>query len=335
MKITFAVCFATIYGITLRIVYGFLGELLQVMSMIFLFLSPVIIGFLTVLLWPKKYYLSGIQAFFMPWLTSLVILVITMVINIEGSICWMMIFPFFGVASGIGGIMARRFRKYKPDQDIEFDFEKKDTLKISILLLTPLFAGLIEGDRTSNREDINISRTVVINAPISKVWHELTNINDISAKEKNYSLSTLMGFPTHTKTILDSLYIGGKRKAIYEKGLYFDETITQLEKEKLLVLDIKTDPNKIPPTVMDEHIIIGGKHLDILQDTYTLEKLSENSCRITLSSRFYINTPINWYAGIWAKYMMKDILQSELNLIEKRSAKKYSHLTQLLVLSGG
>lgn len=321
MKTVFAVCFATIYGITLRIVYGFLGEMLQIMSMGFLLLSPVIIGFLTVYFWPKKYYLNTVRAFFIPWLTSLVILVITIAVSLEGTICWMMIFPFFAVASGIGGLVARRFRKSTPEENVEFDFEKNETLKVSIILFMPLLAGFIEGDRTTSRQDLNISRSIVINAPVSRVWHELTNINDVSAKEKKYSLSTFMGFPKHISTTLDSLRIGGKRKAVYERGLYFDETIAGYEKEKRLVLDIKTDPTNIPPTVMDEHIIIGGKHVDILQDTYVLEKLSENSCRITLSSHFYINTPINWYAGIWAKYMMKDILQSEINLIKERATK--------------
>ena len=70
---------------------------------------------------------------------------------------------------------------------------------------------------------------------------------------------------------------------------------------------------------MDEHIVIGGKHVDILQDIYKLEKLSDTSCRLTLSSRFYINTPFNWYASIWAKYLMADILQSEINLINERA----------------
>jgi hypothetical protein len=27
----------------------------------------------------------------------------------------------------------------------------------------------------------------------------------------------------------------------------------------------------------------------------------------------------NWYAGIWAKYLMSDLLKGELNLIKQRS----------------
>lgn len=108
--------------------------------------------------------------------------------------------------------------------------------------------------------------------------------------------------------------------AYYDKGLFFDETITEYEIEKRLVLDIKTDPKNIPPTVMDEHILIGGKHVDILQDIYTLEPLPNGNCLLKLSSRFFINTPFNWYAAVWAKYLMSDILNGELELIKGRVA---------------
>ena len=53
--------------------------------------------------------------------------------------------------------------------------------------------------------------------------------------------------------------------ALYENGLYFDETILAYQKEKQMVLHIKTDPANIPPKVMDEHIVIGGRHVDITE----------------------------------------------------------------------
>ena len=33
--------------------------------------------------------------------------------------------------------------------------------------------------------------------------------------------------------VIDTLKVGGKKKAVYENGLYFDETIAKLENEKL------------------------------------------------------------------------------------------------------
>ena len=322
MKILTAISLATIYGLLLRVIFGFLDNFMGIMSVSFIILTPVIIGFLTAILIPQKTIQSSSSAFFKPWLTSLAILIITILFKIEGTICWIMIYPLFAILSGIGGLIAYNIRKQKSKrQDID-DWDKPNSLKISLILVIPFFVGILEGDRTQMPKEFNISKTVVIPASTDIVWHELTNINNIHASESKSSFSNMMGFPKHLGTTLDTLSVGGKRKAIYEKGLYFDETISRFEVEKLLVLDIKTDPNKIPPTVMDEHIVIGGKHVDILQDIYKLEKLTDKSCRLTLSSRFSINTPFNWYASIWAKYLMSDILQSEINLISHRSAKK-------------
>jgi hypothetical protein len=320
MKTLLAVCFATIYGVSLRIMFGFLNSFMGIMSVSFLILAPLVIGFLTVILMPKKKSENLSSAFFLPWLTSLVILAITMIFNIEGSICWIMIYPLFAILAGIGGIIAFLLRnRYSKDSNRN-DWEQPNTLNISFILFIPAFVGLIEGDRTLTPKDFIISKSVVIPASTKSVWFELTNINEINSKENRFSFSKLMGFPRHLRTTLDTVAVGGKRKAIYQNGLYFNETISKIENEKLLVLDIKTDPNNIPPTVMDEHIVIGGKHIDILQDIYTIERLSANSCRLTLSTRFYINTPFNWYAGIWAKYLMSDILRGEMNLIKQRAA---------------
>jgi hypothetical protein len=324
MKPIFAITFATVYGLAIRYLFGFFGDIMGIMSITFLILSPFIIGFLTVIFLPKTKARRKSSAFFLPWLTSLVILIITIMLNIEGSICWIMIYPIFAVLAGFGGLIAFGIRKKKYDiEDIENydEWTKPDTLQVSIVLLFPIIFGLLEGERSLSKEEMIVTKEIIIHAPPSKIWKAISSINEISKFESHTSLSGILGFPRHLRTTLDTLAVGGKRIAYYEKGLYFNETISKYEKEKLLVLDIKTDPLNIPPTVMDEHIVIGGKHIDILQDVYKLEEMPDGSCRLSLSSRFFINTPFNWYAGIWANYLMSDILHEELYLIKTRATK--------------
>jgi hypothetical protein len=316
MKPILAVSFAVVYGLSLRILFGVFDELLGIMTVGFLLLSPVIIGFLTVIVLPKG-RVGPTASFFLPWLTSGVILVITIWLNIEGMICWMMLFPIFAILAGIGGTVAYRM-KHRNKSDID-DWQKPTTFYASVFAVLPAFAALAEGERTLVHKEYLIKESVVIPASPAAVWWHLTHIGGIAKPESKGGMANMMGFPRHLHTVLDSAVVGGKRKAVYEKGLYFDETIVAMEPEKRLVLDIKTDPYNIPPTVMDEHILIGGKHVDILQDIYTIERLSDSTCRLNLSSRFFINTPINWYAGIWAKYLMSDILESEIELIKERA----------------
>lgn len=324
MRTISAVTLAALYGILIRILFGYIGDIMGIMSLSFLVIGPFAIGFLTVILLPKKRYLSNGSAFFLPWLSCLVILLITVLFNVEGTICWIMIFPFFATLAGAGGILANKMRRKKEDiidHENHDYWTKPDKMAVSVVMLFPMLIGIIEGERTLTRKEMNISREVLISATPQQVWNALGNISKIDKKGSGFSLSAMLGFPRHQQTTLDIFALGGKRKALYEKGLYFDETITGYIPLKQMVLDIKTDPSQIPPNVMDEHILIGGKHVDILQDTYSLETLSSGRCRLTLSSHFYINTPFNWYAGIWANYLMKDILQEELNQIMARASK--------------
>jgi hypothetical protein len=322
MKTLFAITLATIYGLSIRLFFGFLDAFMGIMSVSFLIIVPMLIGFLTILLMPKEKITGNTSAFFIPWLTSLAILVVTILLNVEGTICWIMIYPLFSILAGIGGIIAYNIKKEKYD-DTDDDWKNRGTLKLSLLLLiSPLLLGLLEEDRTLTRKEMIIAKEVIIHATPAEVWEKLVAINEIALKDKKTSFSNALGFPRHLRTTLDTLAVGGKRIAYYENGLYFDETISKYEPEHLLVLKIKTDPSKIPPNVLDEHIVIGGKHVDILEDIYTIEPLANGNCRLLLSSKFIISTPFNWYTSIWANYLMGDLLEGEINLIKKRVINK-------------
>ncbi|MBL0190282.1 MAG: hypothetical protein IPQ18_02730 [Saprospiraceae bacterium] len=212
MKTLLAVSLATIYGVSLRIMFGLLNNFMGIMSVSFLILAPVIIGFLTIILLPKENTKSSSGAFFKPWLTSLAILIITMLFNIEGSICWIMIYPLFSILAGIGGVIAYHFRKPRTNDPDKNNWENQNTLNVSFILLIPIVVGLLEGDRTLTPKEFNISKSVIISASPKEVWHELTNINYISTNENKFSFSNMMGFPKHLRTTLDTFFWWGQKK---------------------------------------------------------------------------------------------------------------------------
>src|SRR6478752_9596927 len=100
MKSILAITIASIYGLSIRLMFGFFGDYMGIMSITFLVLVPIVVGFLTIRLTPNRAKLTSISAFFRPWLTSLAILVLTMALSMEGAICWIMIFPLFAVLAG-------------------------------------------------------------------------------------------------------------------------------------------------------------------------------------------------------------------------------------------
>lgn len=316
MKTIIAIGIAIVYALIIRLVYG-ANSNMEVMSGAFLIFTPVIIGFLSVILIPKGGVKSAGSAFFIPWLTSIFILIITILLEIEGAICWIMIFPLFAIAVGIGGVIAYYIKfKNKPDEN-DWDFiEKNKKMNISIILALPLILGFLEGDRTLNVKQCMVTQSVEIAANKEVVWGRLTDTHKkLDGSDASFWTSAI-GFPQHKSTVLDTLKIGGKRMSYYDRGLFFEERITDFAHAGKLVLAIKTDPGKIPPTVMDEHIIIGGKYIDLKEDIYTLESLSNGHTKLTLSSAYVINTPFNWYADIWASFLMKDILEAELRALQ-------------------
>ena len=321
MKLLISVFFASVYGLSIRLLFDFFDGSLGIMSLSFFFLVPFLLGYLTILLLPYKESHTATGAFFKPLLPCLVILVVTMYFNIEGSICWIMAFPILGVFAGIGGVIAFNRKKRRAMIKERWDFEKDDwhkpgSLKISLLFLIPLLAGIIEGDSTSSSKTLTIEKKMELKAAPDAVWNALIENSRSHTGTRRNTLSGMMGFPHHLNTTMRTPSVGGSRVATYEKGLEFVETIKKIEPGRLLILEITTDPSKISKAIMDEHIVIGGDHIKMQEDEYRLEPLSNGGTRLTLSSRFVINTPFNWYAGIWARLLMSDILQEELHSLE-------------------
>jgi hypothetical protein len=67
MKPFVSIAFVTVYGLVVRLLFGFLGDLMSIMGVAFLILMPLIIGFLTIILLPKSKKPGASTAFFLPF----------------------------------------------------------------------------------------------------------------------------------------------------------------------------------------------------------------------------------------------------------------------------
>ncbi len=326
MKTVLAFCFAIIYGLIIRLLFDLFDGEMNIMSITFMVLLPATIGYLTIWLTPRNIKISNAGAFFRPWISCFGILVITIITELEGAICWAMAFPLLAILAGLGGLMANS-KRVKTQETKEVyksveDLGKEKPLKVSFLLLLPLLIGFAEADRTQTSKEIIITKEITIHASPRTVWTSIFSNNKVDIKEESFSMTGFLGFPHHLQTLTDKMEKGGRRTAVYENGLVFEETITAYEAERFMKMSVKTDPAKIPATTLDEHIVIGGKHVEVLEDTYTLIPVSEGKTKLTLSSRFRITTPFNWYAGIWSNYLMRDLLKGQLQLIKLRTLQK-------------
>jgi hypothetical protein len=199
-------------------------------------------------------------------------------------------------------------------------FERnKGNLYVSLLVLLPFFIAPLERQLKLTDKIFTEHTTVEISADDKHVWNNITRVREISENENNNSLFQFMGFPRPIKAELDTVAVGGIRKAIFARGLFFTETVTQMEPLKILAFNIKADPKSIPPTALDEHVMVGGKYFDVLEGKYEIEKINDHQIVLHLTSQFRLSTSFNFYSGLWCKLIMKDIQENILDVIKQRS----------------
>lgn len=69
----------------------------------------------------------------------------------------------------------------------------------------------------------------------------------------------MLDYPRPIAATLDREGVGAKRHASFERNVPFFETVTDWERERAIGFAIKADPDFIPHTAFDRHIIVGGR----------------------------------------------------------------------------
>ncbi len=301
-----------ILALAMRVIFASdgLSGLYQVMSLTFLIGLPFGVGYLTVFICKAETVERSSKAFFIATIPIFLFFVITWFLAIEGLACWVMILPIFGAISGLGGLTARYYKLKKRDNTKSF---------VYIAVLLPFFTGPIEQAIGAIPGNYTAYTEINIHASNNVIWNNVTRVRAIDKKQDSAAFTRFLGFPRPIKAELDTNAVGGKRKAIFDKGLVFDEEVTAYTPLKLMTFSIHANPYDIPSTTMDKHIVIGGEFFDVLNGTYKLERIDAENYKLRLYSNFKLNTTFNFYAGIWATWIMKDIQQNILKVIKERS----------------
>jgi hypothetical protein len=313
-----------IVGITVALGFAFLmryifaidtlGKLYSVMSVTFLLGLPFAVGFITVYLCKIDTIRSRSRSFTIPLIPILTFFVLTLILNIEGAACWVMILPVFMILAGLGGLTARYVRLKKED--------RTNNTYVFIVALLPFLISPLEKMISVIPGEYRAYTEIEIHATKAQIWQNVTRVHAISTAQDSASFTRFLGFPRPIKAELDTAGIGGKREAVFDKGLVFHETVIAYQPIKSMTFTIKANPYEIPSATMDKHIVVGGDFFDVLTGTYELEQIDNRTCRLKLYSNFKLSTTFNFYASIWASWIMKDIQQNILKVIKARSEQK-------------
>jgi hypothetical protein len=157
-----------------------------------------------------------------------------------------------------------------------------------------------------------------IQAPSQTIWNNVLRVKQITAAEDKGTLTNLLGFPRPLKAELNYAGVGASRKAVFTKGLEFNEVVLDYEDQVKMHFSINANTYQIPSTTLDKHILIGGDYFNVTDGTYKLQQINSNTYRLHLYSHFTVTTSFNFYAGMWAGWIMKDIQNNILQVLKKR-----------------
>jgi hypothetical protein len=295
-------------GLALRLVYsGAAGEAYNAMAFGFVIFAPLAVGAVTVFAAERiRRRTLGYQIAASAAATALFVLG-SLLALIEGMICVVIILPLFTALGMIGGVLMGLVCR--------FTSWPKQTLCCVVLL--PLALGGIDRDKPLPDNVLAVERTILIGAPPEVVWGELMNARDIRADEVENAWLFRIGVPVP----LEGRIVAGAqptRRVRMAKNVYFDELITELRENERASWTYRFYPDSFPPYALDEHVAVGGLYFDVRDTSYTLARHGDGT-EVRMRIGFRVSTRFNWYANPVARYLIGNLIESNLGYYRRRS----------------
>lgn len=284
--------------------------LLGIMSISFLFLVPAALGFIVI--WFEREERRWARMLFGPWISAVIMTLCTVALQLEGWICVIMALPVILFMASLGGVVAG-FARPK----VQTDGGRR--LCVAAVALLPFVAGPLESLRARSNELRTVACSIDIAATPAQVWRQIRSVPRITEAEHTFSWHHRVGFPRPTEAVLEGTGVGSVRYARFEGDLLFVEKVTEWDENRRLSFSIKADTANIPPTTLDEHVIIGGPYFDVLHGTYWIEPLGPDRVRLHLASDQRLATGFNAYAAWWTEWVMADLQDYILRIVKARA----------------
>jgi hypothetical protein len=296
------------YGLFCRmsITFKFAENLVGSMTIGFLMVMPLAVGFISVFLAVRSGRRGVMTWLALPAVTTLSLSLGAFLLFWEGFLCLVMWLPVALVMAliggGFGGLCALRFGR-------------KPLVCVAIL---PFVVSAAEKWIGPSYEIREVKTDIAIQAPPNVVWRQIERVPAIGIQEQRFSWSQKIGFPRPVEATLSGEGVGAVRHATFAGGVLFVETVTDWDRGRRLGFDIKADTVNIPPHTLDEHVTIGGPYFDTLHGEYTIEPRPDGTTVLHLVSRHRLSTTFNFYARIWVDAVMRDIQENILYVIRNR-----------------
>jgi|JI10StandDraft_1071094.scaffolds.fasta_scaffold02887_21 hypothetical protein len=200
----------------------------------------------------------------------------------EGVICLLIVSPLILIFIVTGALLARMLYN-----------RKNNTLNSS---LAGLVVVVLLADTFSSHKNVQlVSDTMIVNAPIEKVWPFVVEYEPITLKE-NYWLFQI-GMPSPVQSTVDGHEAGAGRKCIFSNGYVFDEKMIVYKPNEELTFDILTQPHD--PEIMG--------HIDILRGQFLLKDNGDGTTTVIGNSWYKLYVFPGWYFNLWSKSITRNV----------------------------
>ena len=304
-------------GLACGVVYAFLMMLVidslhANVSIAYIFALPIIMGAIPVLFATREQLQSYLSFLLMPWLIVITFFCLSILSGFEGMLCLVIIFGPFVLLGSLGAFISKLLSLRKGNN--------KTPLYCSLFL--PLIILVIESNFKAKDQFNTVTTTVQVSANRETVWNNIKNVKNIKPNEIKKHFIHMMGIPKPLNGQLDKEGVGAIRSITWQKGIKFQEIIYKWDEYKGFAYNIKVDPKSIPPTTLDEHVMIGGRYFDVIKGSYQIIPIDANKQIIKLTCEYRITTNLNFYSKWWADAVLNDFNEMILEVIKKRSEDK-------------
>ena len=260
----------------------------------FALLVPAIIGMLSYYYTEPDKKTFG-RSLFAGYLPTLCFVIGTAILLIEGTICIAMALPLFMIMSSVGGALMWLFLRFK----------QPSITSINSLLLLPLLVVPIESRVNLPTNNQAITESIIVQASPEKVWQLVNHVENIQAEEMQAGLAYRIGVPLPLDAKVVSEQGARVRKLHWDKNVAFEEPITDWQENRFIKWTYRFTPESFPKGALDEHVVIGGKYFDLIDTSYQLTPIGDNT-RLDIVVHYRISTNFNWYANPLGKLLIDD-----------------------------
>ncbi len=232
----------------------------------------------------------------------------TALLLIEGSICIAMAFPLFLIMSSVGGALMWVYLKFK----------QPSTTRINSLLVLPLLMVPIESQISLPVNNQAISESIMVHASPDKVWQLINHVEKIQPEEMQDGLAYRIGVPLPLDAKVVSVQGARVRKLHWAKNVAFEEPISDWQENRFIKWTYSFTPESFPKGALDEHVVIGGKYFDLIDTSYQLTPIGDNT-RLDIVVHYRISTNFNWYANPLGKLLIDDSAKQILSFYKHRA----------------